>query len=535
MANDAQHSLERQADLLDEWVEARRRVAMWEARAAALLGERLESLDADVAVSPFEREAIWRSMVSEYAAAGRIAKGSAEIAFTDARSLRDDFPGVREAFDTGVVTAAHVREILRAASPITAGIADGAVEPSVLGLYEAAALEFAEREAPARTRTHLKELAAALAPQVVVEQHRAAEQERRMWARSFDDGVSILHLLAPTAKIEFIMDRARAIARDAAPDPDFPLPFDVEAEHAAWLAREHERNTGIADTYVIDPFLPGEPPIVHTWVPCPSGADNPEAAAACDAAMDAAMEAGSTPIIIAPDPRTADQLQADVVCDLLLGANPTEMMGTGLEGIRAHVQVTVAATTLAGLDDAPAQLDGHCAIDPDIARALAGQNIGWTRLFLDAEGFVTSTDTYTPTAGMRRFLKARDQHCRFPGCRQPVHRSELDHNLDYALGGKTDIHNLAHLCLSHHVLKHPDIPERYRWTARQRPDWTIEWTSPSGRSYIDAPPRRVMFVPSCAEPTPASGTATGPDDDPPPWDDFQPAAPQPAAPQLSSA
>lgn len=543
MDTTTQDPLIEQAALLDEWVEARRQIAVWKARAAALLTERVRSHDADVAASPMHRDTIWRSMVSEYAAAGRIAKGSAEIAFSEARALHGEFPEVRDAFAEGAVSAAHVREILRASSPLTAGVLDGTVEPSALGLYEAAALEFAEAESPARTRAHLKELAAALAPRTVVEQHRAAEQERRAWVRTFDDGVSLLHLLAPTATVEAIMDRTRTIARDAvaAPEAESPiLPIDIEAEHAAWLAHECDARAGIADSFVIDPFLPDEPPTVHSWVPAPSVFDIPEHAAAYESACEAALDAGPVPIRLEPDGRTSDQMHADVLCDLLLGANPTDMIGTGLAVIRAQVQVTVAATTLAGLDDAPAQLDGHGALDPDTARALAAENTGWTRLFLDADGLVTSTDTYTPTAGMRRFLRARDQHCRFPGCRQPVHRCEVDHNLDFALGGATDVRNLAHFCLSHHALKHPDVPERYRWTARQRPDGTIEWTSPNGRIYPDTPPRRVMFVPSEPEPPapeqpesehrerehpePAhpesSERSATPDDDPPPWSDF---------------
>ncbi|MBO0982063.1 HNH endonuclease, partial [Microbacterium sp. SD291] len=49
-------------------------------------------------------------------------------------------------------------------------------------------------------------------------------------------------------------------------------------------------------------------------------------------------------------------------------------------------------------------------------------------------------------------------------------------------------------CTGHHALKHPDIDERHRWQARQLPDGSVEWLSPLGRTYVDPPPRRVMFV-----------------------------------------
>jgi len=206
-------------------------------------------------------------------------------------------------------------------------------------------------------------------------------------------------------------------------------------------------------------------------------------------------------IHLSDDPRTYDQLRADLLTDLLLTTNPSDVHGTALGSIRATVQVTVAATTLHSDDDRPAELDGHGPLHPDTARTLAGANSGWTRLFLNPDGMITETDTYTPTEPMRRFLRARDQHCRFPGCRMPIHRCESDHNLDWALGGPTSIENLAYFCKTHHGLKHPDLPDFARWTARQLPDQTVQWASPTGRTYRDPAPRRVMFVPSEIEPT----------------------------------
>lgn len=207
-----------------------------------------------------------------------------------------------------------------------------------------------------------------------------------------------------------------------------------------------------------------------------------------------------------------DQVRADLLTDMLLAAAPTAVHGTGLGEISAHIQVTISATTLAGRDDLPAQLDNHGPLHADVARALAGHATSWTRLFLDPTGFVTQTDTYQPTAAMRRYLRARDQHCRFPGCRMPVHRCETDHTVDWAKSGPTSIDNLAHLCRTHHALKHPSIPEEHRWTAKQLPDWSVEWTSPLGRSRVDRPPRRVMFMPSDPDPDPTDQPALSGED-----------------------
>ena len=194
------------------------------------------------------------------------------------------------------------------------------------------------------------------------------------------------------------------------------------------------------------------------------------------------------------DTRSMDQLRADILTDLLLAADATTLAQTGLESIHATVQVAVPASTLIGADERFADHDGHGPLLPDTARMLAGLAPSWTRLFIDPTGLVTETDTYTPTAAMKRYLRARDQHCRFPGCRAPVHRCQIDHNIDHAKGGPTALGNLANFCTGHHPLKHPDLADEDRWTARQLPGGTIEWTSPLGRTYTDHPTRRVLFT-----------------------------------------
>ncbi|PYC99708.1 hypothetical protein B4U78_014635, partial [Microbacterium esteraromaticum] len=495
----------RQRELLEEWVEVRAEINRLEARAAALLAQRIEVMDADVAAAPVHREAIRRSMVAEYSAAGRMAKGTVEQAFADARALCDDFPNLRESYAAGRVSAGHVREILRAAGPLIQAIGEGTATEADQALYEAAALEFAETEAPARTRAHVRELIAALVPQTITERHRAASAEQSVTVRELDDEMSLLQAIMPTYKAVAILDRLTAMGRAQKQHPEnrrptLPTDLDADLEYETGRAQaeaEARAIFGSDDTYTTDPF------------DLPDPFDMPGAWEAYEDAMDRLIEHGPTVVQIPTDVRGLDEIRTELLCDLLLTANPSEVMGTGLENIHARIQVTVAATTLTGADEHPAQLDGHGTLHPDIARHLAGHTTGWTRLFIDPTGLVTETDTYTPTEPMRRFLRARDQHCRFPGCRMPIHRCETDHTHDWALGGPTRTDNLAHLCLTHHSLKHPDIPDEFRWTARQLPDWTLEWTSPAGHTHHDPPPRRVMFVPSDPSPPEAEHEQAG--------------------------
>ncbi|CDK01922.1 HNH endonuclease [Microbacterium sp. C448] len=203
------------------------------------------------------------------------------------------------------------------------------------------------------------------------------------------------------------------------------------------------------------------------------------------------------------DSRTLDQIRADLVADMLLTTTPTVETGAGfsdgfggLGAIRGIVNVTVPALALAGVTDEPAELVGRCPIDPATARQLAGHATGWDRVLADPiTGCVLAVDRYTPSADMKRFLRARDQHCRFPGCRQPAHRCDRDHTLDYALGGETSVCNLACLCKRHHTLKGETA-----WTVRQLGGGILEWTSPGGHVYIDKPPSAIHFVPTTDPP-----------------------------------
>ncbi|MEI3867283.1 HNH endonuclease signature motif containing protein [Microbacterium sp. CCNWLW134] len=94
-----------------------------------------------------------------------------------------------------------------------------------------------------------------------------------------------------------------------------------------------------------------------------------------------------------------------------------------------------------------------------------------------------AVDQYRPTGAMMRFLKGRDKHCRWPGCRMPARKCEIDHNHDAALGGRTEICNLCCLCQRHHSMK-----QFTAWKVKQLDGGVIEWTSPTGRVYTDNPP-----------------------------------------------
>lgn len=206
-----------------------------------------------------------------------------------------------------------------------------------------------------------------------------------------------------------------------------------------------------------------------------------------DAARDASQE----------DDRTMDQLRADILCDLALTGQATAAEidahgGEGIDRMRAIVQITIPAATLTGTGDEAPYLAGRCPIDPDTARRLAGNATIWDRVFTDPlTGDILAVDRRFASEAQRRYLRPRDEHCRFPGCRQPVWRCDVDHTVDHQHGGATEPCNLAHLCRRHHMLKHNTA-----WTVEQVECGVLVWTSPLGRVYTDRPPPTVRFVPT---------------------------------------
>ncbi|MFS0734835.1 DUF222 domain-containing protein [Microbacterium sp. 1P10UB] len=367
-----------------------------------------------------------RSVAAELASAVGVSDRTVQRRMSDASTLRDCFPATLEGLTHGRFSRAHAQTVMEEGTRL---------DQAARAAYEQIVLDLAPQLTTGRLRVAARAIAERLQPTALVERHAQARDERRVVVRDGDDGMAELWALLPAVLAHGIHDRLTRLAHV------------VRADAAA------------------------------------------EASSDSDAASD-------------PDDRTIDQLRADILCDLALtghatGADSERGGPTGSDAVRAVVQITVPVLTLLGEEgresdiDGGATLNGRCPVTPAEARRLAGGATMWDRVLTDPiSGDVLAVDRRFPSEAQRRHLRARDEHCRFPGCRISVGRSDIDHTVDHQYGGATAVDNLAHVCRRHHSLKHHSA-----WTVTQKSRGVLVWTSPLGRTYADRPPPTLRFVP----------------------------------------
>ena len=169
-------------------------------------------------------------------------------------------------------------------------------------------------------------------------------------------------------------------------------------------------------------------------------------AAAIDTALTAAarsMKANRAP----GDRRTIDQLRADALAAPFEAGLRTGVLETpatagqqirlaNVRGAKAQLNVTVPASVLLGISDAPGSLAGYGPITAETARLVA-TDATWRRILTDpASGTVldVGTTTYRPPAPLDRHVKMRDGTCRGSGCNWPARLCELDHTVPFPEG-----------------------------------------------------------------------------------------------------
>ncbi|MBJ8348523.1 HNH endonuclease signature motif containing protein, partial [Antrihabitans sp. YC2-6] len=99
---------------------------------------------------------------------------------------------------------------------------------------------------------------------------------------------------------------------------------------------------------------------------------------------------------------------------------------------------------------------------------------------------------YEWSAGLARWIRARDGTCRFPGCVVAAARCDIDHCERYdhrrpRAGGRTIRSNGACLCRRHHRLKTAGENGGNGWRVRRLGDGRLEWRTPTGELIATEP------------------------------------------------
>jgi Domain of unknown function (DUF222)/HNH endonuclease len=86
-----------------------------------------------------------------------------------------------------------------------------------------------------------------------------------------------------------------------------------------------------------------------------------------------------------------------------------------------------------------------------------------------------------PSDAQRREVMRRDRHCRFPGCTN-VTFTNVHHIVPWKAGGRTDLENLALVCVHHHHLVHRKV-----WTMTGNANNELTFVGPKGRVMTSRP------------------------------------------------
>ena len=376
----------------------------------------------------------------EVASALRLSGSTAQMRIDVARTLVNYLPNTCAALAMGEISSSHATVIAKESA---AAIRDGISEFAIYQIEEKA-LAHAEFHTPSQVANKVRTTIAQLAPaefEAVVDR---ARETRRVSCYNDADGMATVVAILPAQDAQTVMKSIEAyILRmneiDEKKRNAYSANFSTDTDSDV---RSYNSSAGVSD----DTSASGTAGATDTW-----------------------------------SLLSADNKRADALTAILSSA-----LATHADDARPHrrpvtVNVTIDLPTLLGLAENPGQLSGYGAIPASVARELAS-DATWKRFITDPQTgnlLDYGREKYEPPQALVDFLLARDRTCRFPGCRQPATRGDIDHAQSWQSGGETKPENLGLLCRRHHRLK-----THGRWALVSNPDGSCEWTSPVGKKYF---------------------------------------------------
>lgn len=377
-----------------------------------------------------------------------------------ARLLGRCLPSTQSLLESGAITWRHVQALVDECA--------GLPDPTVSKI-EARVIERAPRQTAANFRRSVRRAVLALADAKGVLAEAVTKTQRGVWLTPEADGMATLSAFLPVVEAHAAYE---LITRAAKLVP-------ARAKRVAGGTADAATASGATST---------------TGTTGATGATGTTGTTGATGAT-GATGGPSEPAMPGLDECRADAFLAMVGVDLGVARNATvkgRRSRRWRPGVRVELQVVIDAPTLAGLADNPAELRGYGPIAADTARDLFAGIVDDAKLRRLVTDPVTGhlldygRRTYRIPKPLADYVRARDKHCRFPGCLRPATADDVDHVVPWSAGGRTSARNSGCLCRRHHRLK-----THGGWQYERRDDGSFRWTSPDGTHYDVEPARQL--------------------------------------------
>ena len=436
--------------------------ALMQTAFVAIADDQRESLEyGESGVDDEERE--------EIAAALRLSPATAQAKMDTARILVNQLPATCAALASGEISVAHATVIARESAPLLRG----GIDREVIAQIEKSAIANAEFHTPAQVANKIRTAVSRALPTECEESFARAHELRKVSCYPERDGMAtvIALLSAPDAQSVLIAIERHLQRKDREALQSSSSRNSIATQNST--SSQTSATTQNSSVTTQNSLSRGTDLANSAEIPNPWRVDNRRA----DAFVEIINEFLTSDVL---DQTATDQTATDQT-DLTNRNLSKQKQIKNLGRKPVTINVTIDLPTLLNMAENPGQLSGYGPIPASLARELAADG-NWKRFITDptsGELLDIGRKSYRPSQHLVDFLIARDRTCRFPGCRYPAHRSDIDHVTPWDDGGKTTPENLGSLCRRHHRLK-----THGGWKVTSARDGSCEWISPNGKHYL---------------------------------------------------
>ena len=446
--------------------------ALMQTAFVAIADDQRESLEyGESGVDDEERE--------EIAAALRLSPATAQAKMDTARILVNQLPATCAALASGEISVAHATVIARESAPLLRG----GIDREVIAQIEKSAIANAEFHTPAQVANKIRTAVSRALPTECEESFARAHELRKVSCYPERDGMAtvIALLSAPDAQSVLIAIERHLQRKDREALQSSSSRNSIATQNST--SSQTSATTQNSSVTTQNSLSRGTDLANSAEIPNPWRVDNRRA----DAFVEIINEFLTSDVL---DQTATDQTATDQTATDQTATDQTDLTNRNLSKQKqiknlgrkpVTINVTIDLPTLLNMAENPGQLSGYGPIPASLARELAADG-NWKRFITDptsGELLDIGRKSYRPSQLLVDFLIARDRTCRFPGCRYPAHRSDIDHVTPWDDGGKTTPENLGSLCRRHHRLK-----THGGWKVTSASDGSCEWISPNGKHYL---------------------------------------------------